>query len=374
MDPTFALMLSALFTPFKLRRLELRNRFVMAPMTRSFSPNGVPGPDVAAYYRRRAEGGVGLILSEGTVIDRPSASNDPDVPHFHGEAALRGWKQVIDAVHAGGGRMGPQLWHMGVMPPVRMRDNWLPPAPFEGPSERVNAEKTNGRAMTEGDIADTIAAFGRAARSARELGFDLVELHGAHRYLIDQFFWSVTNTRTDRYGGATLAKRTRFAAEVVREVRRQLGPELVLQIRLSQWKPGAYDEKLATTPQELEAWLRPLIDAGVDLLHCSQRRFWEPEFPGSDLNFAGWAKKLTGVPVITVGSVGLSGEFIAAFRGDGSTPTPLDELVRRFDRGDFDLVAVGRALLMDPQWVEKVREGRTGELLGFDKAALARLW
>lgn len=148
----------------------------------------------------------------------------------------------------------------------------------------------------------------------------------------------------------------------------------MLQIRLSQWKPGAYDEKLATTPQELEAWLRPLIDAGVDLLHCSQRRFWEMEFPGSDLNFAGWAKKLTGVPVITVGSVGLSGEFIAAFRGDGSTPTPLDELVRRFDRGDFHLVAVGRALLMDPQWVQKVREGRTDELLGFDKAALARLW
>lgn len=366
-------MFPALFTPFKLRSLELKNRFVMAPMTRSFSRDGVPGPDVAAYYRRRAENEVGLILSEGTVIDRPSSSNDPDVPHFHGEAALAGWKRVIDEVHAAGGKMGPQLWHMGVMPPMKMRDDWTPPVPFEGPSDRVNAGKTNGRAMSESDIADTIAAFGRAAKAAQDLGFDMVELHGAHRYLIDQFFWAVTNTRADQYGGATIGERTRFAAEVIREVRRQIGAELVLQIRLSQWKPTAYDNKLARTPQELEAWLTPLIEAGVDMLHCSQRRFWEPEFEGSDLNFAGWAKKITGVPTITVGSVGLSGEFTAAFRGDGSTPTPLDELVRRFDRGDFDLVAVGRALLMDPEWVAKVRDDRTDDMLGFSKDALTVL-
>lgn len=218
-----------------------------------------------------------------------------------------------------------------------------------------------------------IAAFGTAARSARELGFDIVELQGAHRYLIDQFFWHATNTRTDNYDGATLAVPTSFAADVIREVRKQVGPEMVVQIRLSQWKPGAYDNKLAATPQELEAWLTPLIDAGSDVLHCSQRRFWEPEFEDSDLNFAGWAKKLTGVPVITVGSVGLSGEFTAAFRGDASTPTPLDELVRRFEHGDFDLMAVGRALLMDPQWLNKVREGRTEELLGFSKEALTEL-
>lgn len=364
-------MLSALFTPFTVRSLTLKNRFVMAPMTRSFSPGGVPGTDVAAYYQRRAAADVGLLLSEGTVIDRPSSSNDPDVPHFHGAAALAGWKRVIDAVHAVGGRMGPQLWHMGVMPPHK--SGWLPPVPFEGPSGRIHAGKENGRAMTENDIADTIAAFGRAARDAKEMGFDLVELHGAHRYLIDQFFWNETNTRTDRYGGAGIAERTRFAVEVIREVRRQVGEEMVVQIRLSQWKPTAYDNKVAATPQELEAWLLPLVDAGVDMLHCSQRRFWEPEFAGSDLNFAGWARKLTGVPVITVGSVGLSGEFTAGLRGESSGPTPLDDLVRRFDRGDFDLVAVGRALLADPHWVEKVRDGRTEELVGFTREALMEL-
>jgi 2,4-dienoyl-CoA reductase-like NADH-dependent reductase (Old Yellow Enzyme family) len=123
----------------------------------------------------------------------------------------------------------------------------------------------------------------------------------------------------------------------------------------------------------MEAWLTPLVDAGVDILHCSQRRFWEPEFEENDLNFAGWAKKLTGKPTITVGSVGLSSDFFGAFAGESSQPTSLDELTRRLDRGDFDLVAVGRPLLSDPNWVAKIKAGKTGELKGFSKEALAEL-
>jgi 2,4-dienoyl-CoA reductase-like NADH-dependent reductase (Old Yellow Enzyme family) len=123
----------------------------------------------------------------------------------------------------------------------------------------------------------------------------------------------------------------------------------------------------------MEAWLRPLADAGADAFHCSQRRFWEAEFEGSDLNFAGWAKKLTGKPSITVGSVGLTGEFIAAYGGETSRPASLDELLRRLERGDFDLVAVGRALLQDAEWTVKVRQGRTDELMDFDRSAMATL-
>jgi 2,4-dienoyl-CoA reductase-like NADH-dependent reductase (Old Yellow Enzyme family) len=111
----------------------------------------------------------------------------------------------------------------------------------------------------------------------------------------------------------------------------------------------------------------------VDIFHCSQRRFWEPEFEGSDLNFAGWAKKVSGKATITVGSVGLTGEFLAAFAGESSQPSSLDELVRRMDRGDFDLVAVGRPLLSDPFWVKKIHEQRTNELKGFSKEALGEL-
>src|SRR5690606_10899877 len=199
------------------------------------------------------------------------------------------------------------------------------------------------------------AAFAKAAADAKALGFDTVELHGAHGYLIDQFFWAGTNTRTDRYGGATLAERSRFAADVVAATREAVGPDFPILLRVSQWKQQDYAVRLAPTPREMEQWLGPLVAAGVDILHCSQRRFWEPEFPeidgASGLNFAGWAKKLTGAPTISVGSVGLSGDFFSAFQGQGSEAASLDGLVERMERGEFDLVAVGRALLSDAHWV-----------------------
>lgn len=361
----------SLFQPFQVKTLKLPNRLVMAPMTRSFSPGGVPTGQVADYYRRRAEAGVGLIVSEGTVVNRPSASNDPNVPRFWGEDALAGWKQVIDSVHAAGGVMAPQLWHVGAA--RNRRTDWVAPPPVDSPSGLSSPGKQFGEPMTDAAIADTIAAFARAALEAKTLGFDAIELHGAHGYLIDQFFWDGTNARTDGFGG-TLVQRGQFAADILRAVRAAVGPDYPVIIRLSQWKQQDFNARIAQTPQEMEAWLRPLADAGADIFHCSQRRFWEPEFEGSDLNFAGWAKKLTGKPTITVGSVGLSGEFIAAFGGESSQPASLDELLRRFDRGDFDLVAVGRALISDPQWVQKIRDGRQSELLDFSPASLGTLF
>ncbi|PTL84348.1 NADH:flavin oxidoreductase [Vitiosangium sp. GDMCC 1.1324] len=360
-----------LFRPFAYKSLKLKNRIVMAPMTRAFSPNGVPTPEVASYYRRRAEGEVGLILSEGTVVARPSAKNDPNVPDFHGELPLAGWKRVINEVHAAGGRMAPQLWHVGSA--RNPQATWVAPPPVDSPSGLSRPDKKFTEPMTDEAIADTLSAFGKAAADAKRLGFDALEIHGAHGYLIDQFFWAGTNQRTDAFGGATLAERSRFAAEVVKSIRAAVGEDFVIILRLSQWKQQDYNVKLASTPQEMETWLTPLVDAGTDILHCSQRRFWEPEFEGSELNFAGWAKKLTGKPTITVGSVGLSGEFVAAFGGESSKPASLDNLLQRLEREEFDLVAVGRALLADPQWALKVREGRDHELSDFKKEALATL-
>jgi 2,4-dienoyl-CoA reductase-like NADH-dependent reductase (Old Yellow Enzyme family) len=367
--------LSSIFRPFRLKSLELRNRVIMAPMTRSFSPQGVPGEDVAAYYRRRAEGGVGLILSEGTVIDRPASKDDPKVPDFHGEAALAGWKRVIDEVHRAGGRMGPQIWHVGAMGAVR--SDWSPGSPVESPSGLLAPDKPSGKAMSDSAIADTIAAFGRAAGEAKRLGFDVVEIHGAHGFLLDQFFWTGTNLRADLFGGATLGERARFAAEVVKGVRGAVGPDFPVLLRLSQWKLQDFAARLARTPEEMAAWLIPLVEAGADILHCSQRRYWEAEFPQVDgeagLNFAGWAKKLTGAATISVGSVGLSGDFVGSFGGETSEPASLADLAKRMDRGEFDLIAVGRALLIDPSWVAKVQDGETGTLKGFNPAALGEL-
>jgi 2,4-dienoyl-CoA reductase-like NADH-dependent reductase (Old Yellow Enzyme family) len=369
------LPVDVLFQPFRLKSLTLNNRIVMAPMTRCFCPQGAPGENVAAYYRRRAAGEVGLILSEGTAIDRPASSNDPNVPHFYGDAALSGWKRIIDEVHAAGGKMAPQLWHVGSMP--NTKTEWRPAGVVESPSGLVGPGQSSGEAMTEAAVVDTIAAFGRAAREAARLGFDALEVHGAHGYLVDQFFWAVTNQRTDRFGGATLEDRTRFAADVIKSMRKEVGPDFPLILRLSQFKQQDYACQLAETPAAMEKWLGPLAAAGVDAFHCSQRRFWQPEFPQIDgesgLNFAGWAKKLTGVATISVGSVGLSGDAIAAFGGASSNPASLDSLILRMERNEFDLIAVGRALLSDPCWVTKVRTSDHGSLQPFTPAAFAHL-
>jgi 2,4-dienoyl-CoA reductase-like NADH-dependent reductase (Old Yellow Enzyme family) len=350
-----------LFQPFTIPgKLVLPNRIVMAPMTRSHSPGGVPGTDVAAYYRRRAEGGVGLIITEGTYVAHPAAGFDPNVPRFHGAESLAGWRRVAEQVHAAGGLIFPQLWHVGMAAGTR--------------AEVAGDVKPMGPAtMTDRDIADVIAAFGVSAASAKELGFDGVELHGAHGYLIDQFFFEKTNPRTDGFGG-DLVGRTRFGAEVIREVRRRIGPDFPLVFRYSQWKLQDYDAMLARTPRQLELFLQPLVDAGVDVFHCSQRRFWEPAFPDSDLNLAGWTKKLTGKPTITVGSVTLDEEFMTSFRTDDTAGvTGIDELLARLQRGEFDLVALGRSLIVNPDWPKKVRSGQLALLKPFQREALKEL-
>jgi 2,4-dienoyl-CoA reductase-like NADH-dependent reductase (Old Yellow Enzyme family) len=362
---------SVLFQAFECKSLKLRNRFVMAPMTRTQSPGGTPTDAVIAYYERRARHGVGLIITEGTTVEHPVATYHPDVPRFHGEEPLAMWKKVADAVHAAGGSIVPQLWHVGAA-----RRPGTPPhpdLPSVGPSGLVSPGKKKAAEMSESDIADVIAAFAKAAASAKQLGFDGVELHGAHGYLIDQFFSADLNTRSDAWGGSLLA-RTRFAAEIVRAVRREVGAEFPIILRYSQWKLQDYNAKLAHTPEELSQFLAPLADAGVDVFHASTRRFWLPEFEGSDLNLAGWTKKLTGKPTMTVGSVGLDGEFVQAFAGNGAPVRGLEDLVLGLERGDFDLVAVGRALLQDPAWVEKIRDGRSSELQAFEATSMQQLY
>ena len=360
-----------LFTPVRAGSLELKNRIVMAPMTRSFSPGHVPGENVCAYYRRRAEGGVGLILSEGVSPNAVTATGTPDVPNIVTAEAKAAWKKIAAEVKRAGGVMGLQLWHEG---PYRNPAKSEHP---EIPSWSASGVKVPGKQlwdpMTEAEIETAIEEFVAAAVATKDAGFQCAEFHGAHSYLIDSFFWDQTNLRADKWGGGWEG-RTRMACEIIRRTRKKVGAEFPLIIRISQWKQQDFAAKSAKSPQELEQWLTPLVEAGIDLIHCSQRRFWEPAFEGSDLNVAGWAKKLSGKPTISVGSVGLAGEFTAAYSGEVAKPASLDRLVEMMERGDFDLIAVGRALLQDPDWVEKVRAGRVNELKDFSREAMATLY
>ncbi|QTH25003.1 NADH:flavin oxidoreductase (plasmid) [Rhizorhabdus wittichii] len=382
--------LSILFEPVTVNGVTLPNRIAMAPMGRNFADDGVPPAGLADYFARRARGGVGLCIGEASRVDHPVASNDTLHTAFHGQDALGVWRTVVDAVHAEGGCFIPQIWHAGMLrSPVsdhpQIPSPHLPPVGPSGWAEPlvhtagwvtpIREAAQIGEAMTDSDIADVIASFARATVEARDMGCDGVNIHGAHGYLIDQFFWTRTNLRDDDYGG-DLLNRTRFAAELVSAARAAAGPDFPIFFRWSQWKQQDYHCKIAETPGELETFLRPLVDAGVDMFDCSTRRFWEPEFEGSALNLAGWTKKLTGKPTMTVGSVGLER---ANFADDAESSmsdsglASLDPLIDRLEAGEFDLVGVGRMLITNPEWANQVREGRDHEIRPYSNTHLMAL-
>lgn len=363
----------SLFKSFSIDKLSLKNRTVMAPMTRAFSPNNIPGKDVAGYYRRRAEGNVGLIITEGTFISHKAANGYNNIPAIHGEESLAGWKQVVDEVHAVGGKIAPQLWHVGAIRKLGVGPDTT--VPGYSPSGLYKPGSPNGVAMSQDDINEVVASFAQAALDAKNIGFDAIEVHGAHGYLVDQFFWEGTNQRDDQYGGS-LENRTRFGVEIVEAIRQAVGQDFTIIFRFSQWKQQDYNAKLCQTPEELGTFLTLLSDAGVDVFHASTRRFWVSEFEGSDLGLAGWTKKLTNKPVIAVGNVGLDADFIGEGNTDlsgTSNPTGIDKLLERLDNDEFDLVAIGRALLVDANWVNKIEHNNIADIKPFNKKSLMSL-
>jgi 2,4-dienoyl-CoA reductase-like NADH-dependent reductase (Old Yellow Enzyme family) len=358
---------SGLFEPLTVKGLTVPNRFAMAPMTRRASPGGIPGINVADYYARRAAGGVGLIVTEGIRLGDPAAGAPQAVPTLVGDQVLDGWRNVTSAVHRHGSVIAAQLWHQGAE-----RDG-SDGVPAVSPSGINGAGEAAGRALDADELPAVADLYAQAASNARDVGFDAVEIHGAHGYLLDEFLWDRTNLRTDEYG---MANRTRFPAEVVAAVRTAVGADFPIIYRFSQWKGADYTASIASDPLELQELLAPLVDAGADMLHPSTRRHYLPAFPDADpvLSLAGWTKKVTGAQVISVGSVGLQTAFRSEQPGQLIEPGPIDQLVDQFDAGEFDLVAIGRALLADPGWVNRLRSGTLDGFNGYDPAsALATL-
>ncbi len=325
----------ALFKPFDYKGLHLKNRIVMAPMTRSFSPGGVVTDDVVSYYRRRAENEVGLIVSEGTGVDRPISVNDANVPRFHGDKALAGWQRVIDAVHEAGGAMAPQLWHVGA---VRARDPEFPAGPYDSPSGLSRPDKQFGEGMTEEVVADTIAAFAKAAAEAKRMGYEAVELHGAHGYLLHEFLAPLSNHRTDSYGG-TLENRARLLLQVVDAIRAEVGQAMPIAVRLSatEWVAGGFDIDETVTV------VRWLGQHGADFVDISTggnvKQAPIPVGPGYQVPYATAVKKATGVTTSTVGMID------SAFQAEQIVATGL-----------ADIVMVGREFLRDPSFALRAAE------------------
>jgi 2,4-dienoyl-CoA reductase-like NADH-dependent reductase (Old Yellow Enzyme family) len=261
-----------------------------------------------------------------------------------------------------------QLWHEGAL---RTDGQALSPSGLAHPG------RASGRAATLAELADIRDSYVRSALIAREIGAAGVEVHAAHGYFLDQFLWAGTNTREDGYGGPNMAHRARFPAEIVAAIRAACGPHFVITLRFSQWKEADYGARVAAPPEELATLSAMMRDAGVDALHCSNRRFWLPEWDGDGRNLAGWTKAVSGLPTITVGSVGLDTDVMTTFmeaKDPGArVAEAIDELEQRLSAGEFDIVAVGRALIGDPDFVRKVEQRDYPAIRTFARADLGKL-
>jgi 2,4-dienoyl-CoA reductase-like NADH-dependent reductase (Old Yellow Enzyme family) len=324
------------------------------------------------YMRRCAAGGAGLIISESTSPDHPSAYWQPMMGRME-EGTLDAWKHVVDAVRSEGAGFLLQIWHPGSMRKVAA-GHPLADFPAFSPSGLIQGGRPNGRAMTREDLAELKHAYVRAALHAQSLGAHGVEVHSAHGYLLDQFLWAETNRREDEYGGPALADRARYSAEIVAAIRAAAGERFVISYRFSQFKEVDYGATVASSPDDLRGMLALLRRSGVDLFNVSSRRFHKPEWPSEhpDFTIAEWAKSMTDAPVMTCGSVGLNVEMFANLFDDQepselSAERDLRTLADRVRRGTLDLVGVGRTHIANNDFVNKVRARRFGELALFNK-------
>ena len=358
-----------IFENYKLKNITLRNRIVMAPMTRNQSPGGIPTQEVVAYYSRRAKAEVGLIITEGIEVSHEASSAYPNVPRLDSNEAKEAWKKVVEGIKNNNGAVIAQLWHCGGFRKLGMQPN--PEVPGHTASGLVKPGKKVAHEMTLDDIKETIDSYASDAKICEEIGFDGIEIHGAHGYLIDNFFWSGTNIREDEYGGS-IENRSQFVSDIIKSIRENVSENFIVGLRFSQWKQHDFEAKLASNPEELKTILTSPVESGLDYLHSSMRRFWESEFEGSEENLAYWTKKITKIPTIGVGSVGLDSDFIDMTAP--ATPTSIDKAIDDITNYKYDLIAVGRALISDHEWVLKMKEGRVNDVIPYTKDALMKLY
>ncbi len=361
--------IAGLFAPFRMGGNTLANRFVMPGMQRGWCEAGRPLPQLADYYRKRVEGGVSLVISESCAIAHPTATAQPAAARLAADTR-DAWAHCIAAVVEAGGHMLLQLWHEGGL---RKDEDGL----TISASGYGHPGLQRGRSASTVELGELIDSYIASARLAQDAGAAGVEVHGAHGFMLDQFLWAATNRRVDGYGGPAIADRVRLPAEIVAAIRAECGPDFLISFRFSQWKEHDYTARVADSPDELGEMLTILRKAGVDVFHASTRRFWEPEWPDHDWGLAGWTRHLSGLPTITVGSVGLDRDVMESFSVEGEArptiETSLAELARRLAGGEFDLVSVGRSLISDPDWVNKVRAGDYAAIRPFRKSDIATL-
>jgi N-ethylmaleimide reductase len=334
---------SPLFTPFQVGAISVPNRLALAPMTRSRAqnPGKVPTDSMVTYYTQRAS--AGLLITEGSQVSAQGVGYI-DTPGIHSAEQVAGWKKVTDAVHAAGGRIFIQLWHVGAISHPSFHNGELPVAPSAVQPQGVKAFTGKGmeeiptpRALETSEVKAVVADFRKAAENAKAAGFDGVEIHGANGYLVDQFIQSGTNQRTDEYGGS-VENRARFALEVVQAAVDVLGADRV-GIRLAPTgnMGGIHDENRLATFSYVTEQLNKL---GLAYLHVIEA------LPGHPM-----AAKAGQEPVGPALRKIFTGPFIL---NGGYTQETAEKAL---ENGEADLIAFGVPYIANPDLVERFEQG-----------------
>ena len=333
------------FEPTNIGTMQLKNRIVMPPMGTGYAETGAVTQRMLDYYEARARGGVGLIIVEGsapslqcTTLRGASLGDDKFIP---------GWQKLTDAVHNYNAKIAIQIMHSTM-------ENWDGKAVQVGPSPVIVPTRVMGvtgeppHELTVEEIAERVGWYASATRRAKEAGFDGVEIHGAHQYLVAAFLSSATNQRKDKYGGS-VENKTRFLVEILQAIREEVGPYFPVWVRLNAQEWGVEN---GVTIEETKQVVPLAVEAGAQAIHVSGYGAGSyittapiSDTPGFLVPLAEEVKKLTNVPVIAVGRLDLElGERI-------------------LEEGKADLIATGRRLIADPNLPNKMAEGRLDEII-----------
>jgi 2,4-dienoyl-CoA reductase-like NADH-dependent reductase (Old Yellow Enzyme family) len=334
-----------LFSETKLGPLRLNNRLAVAPMTRiSADKDGSANERMARYYERFARGGFGLIITEGTYLDLSFSQGYLNQPGIASTAQADAWRPVVSAVHEHGAKIVLQLMHAGALGQGNERVNeTIAPSAVTPKGEQLSFYHGSGpyrvpTEITREQIAELVDSFADAALRAKQVGFDGVEIHGANGYLLDQFLTSYTNQRDDEYGGTT-ANRVRLIVEVVEAVRKTVGNDFAVGVRISQGKVNDYEHKWADSEDDARIIFEALAKARPDFLHVTEYDASAPAFGEGD-SLATLAHRYGALPVIANGKL--------------DEPSQAASLV---ESRHIDVIALGKAALANPDWPEKVQCG-----------------
>jgi 2,4-dienoyl-CoA reductase-like NADH-dependent reductase (Old Yellow Enzyme family) len=349
---------SWLFTPAQINKLHVANRIALAPMTRiSATHEGLVTDAMIRYYERFAKGGFGLLITEGIYTDQSFSQCYQNQPGLSDEEQARAWRKLTDVVHAAGGKIVAQLMHAGALSQFnRFRAETVGPSAVRPKGEQLSVYHGEGayrlpREISQDEIEEVLAGFARAAALAIDgAGFDGIEIHGANGYLLDQFLTEHTNQRTDEWGGST-QNRVRLTVEVARQVRRAIGDDVPLGVRISQAKVNDFTHKWGGAQKDAAIIFGALAASGVDYIHVTEFEAWHSAFGES------------GSSLVSLARVNAPDTIIIA-NGGLHDPQKAETMLEQ----GADLIALGRGALSNPNWPTRVRAGQ--QLETFDPSLL----